>query len=172
MMSALAEWLSNTPIRDFSANLLSSIPGLPPVLQTIHLLSIVAIMASIVMIDLRVLGLAVPSQDVWEMVARLSPWTLWGIVGAASSGIWFILARPSRYFSNPVFQIKFGLLAAALILTYAFYRWSAADTSVWRGPGNRVILAKAYALVSLLLWLGVVMAGRWIAYSEYLFWPG
>lgn len=171
MMSELADWLSNTPVRDFSASLLSSIPGLPPVLQTIHLLSIAAIMASIVMIDLRVLGLAVPSQEIGEMIARLSPWTLWGIVGAASSGIWFILARPNRYFSNPVFQIKLGLLAAALILTFAFYRWCAADINIWHGPGNRVVLAKAYALVSLLLWLGVVMAGRWIAYSEYLFWP-
>jgi len=26
--------------------------------------------------------------------------------------------------------------------------------------------------VSLVLWIGVTMAGRWIAYSEYLFWPG
>lgn len=172
MMSELADWLSNTPVREFSASLLSSIPGLPPILQTVHLLSIVAIMASIVIIDLRVLGLAVPSQDVGEMIARLSPWTLWGIVGAGSSGIWFILARPNRYFSNPVFQIKFGLLAAALILTFAFYRWSAADTNIQRSLGNRVVLAKSYALVSLLLWLGVVMAGRWIAYSEYLFWPG
>jgi hypothetical protein len=171
MMSALAEWLSNSPVRDFSASLLSSNSAFPPVLQTIHLLSIVAIMASIVMIDLRILGLAVPSQDVGEMIARLCPWTLWGIVGAASSGIWFILARPNRYFSNPVFQIKFGLLAVALILTFAFYRWGAAHNSVRRGLGNRVFLAKVYALVSLLLWLGVVMAGRWIAYSEYLFWP-
>jgi len=170
MMSELADWLSNTPVRDFSASLLSSIPGLPPVLQTIHLLCIVAIMASIVMIDLRVLGLAVPSQDIGEMIARLSPWTLWGIVGAGSSGIWFILARPNRYFSNPVFQIKFALLALAIILTFAFYRWGRIQTGIWDGAGSRFSLARAYAFVSLSLWLGVAMAGRWIAYSEYLFW--
>ncbi len=172
MMSELADWLSESPVREFSANLLSSIPGLPPVLQTVHLLSIVAIMASIVMIDLRILSLAVPSQAIDEMVARLSPWTLAGIVGAALSGVWFILARPGRYFSNPVFQIKFGLLAVALILTFIFYRWSANEINIWHGSGRQAVIAKAYALVSLLLWLGVVMAGRWIAYSEYLFWPG
>ncbi len=172
MMTELADWLANAPVREFSASLLSSVPGLPPILQTVHLLSIVAIMTSVVMIDLRILGLAVPSQSTAEMINRLSPWTLWGVVGAASSGIWFLFARPNRYFSNPVFQIKFGLLAAAVLLTVIFYRWSSTEINIWHGPGNRIVVAKIYALVSLLLWLGVVMAGRWIAYSEYLFWPG
>ncbi|MES3006206.1 MAG: DUF6644 family protein [Pseudomonadota bacterium] len=170
MTGEIAEWLTNSQSREFAANLLSSVPGLPPILQTIHLLSIVAIMASIVMIDLRVLGLAVPSQHLDEMIARLKPWTWWGVIVAASSGIWFVLARPNRYFSNPVFQIKLVLLLAVLILTFIFYRWSTTDKNLWQAQGHKVVIVKLIAIVSLGLWVGVVMAGRWIAYSEYLFW--
>ncbi len=171
MTSEIAEWLGSSASREFAENLLSSVPGLPPILQTVHLLSIVAIMASIVMIDLRVLGLAVPSQHLNEMIARLQPWTWWGVIGAASSGIWFVLARPNRYFFNPVFQIKLALLFAVLILTFSFYRWSTIDKDLWQASGYKIVVMKLVAIISLGLWIGVVMAGRWIAYSEYLFWP-
>ena len=42
--------------------LLSNVPGLPPIVQTVHLLGIAVIMSSVVLLDLRVLGLALPSQ--------------------------------------------------------------------------------------------------------------
>ena len=147
-----------------------NVPGLPPILQTVHLLSIAAIMASIVMVDLRVLGIAVPSQNLDEMVRRLQGWTWYGVAGVASSGIWFVLARPNRYFSNPVFQIKFSLMIPALLVTAFFYRQALSEPGYWNHSQWRVMLARLLALVSLFLWLGVVMAGRWIAYSEYLFW--
>lgn len=171
MLRDIAEWLANSPAREFSAGLLSSIPGLPPILQTLHLLSIVAIMASIVVIDLRILGLAVPSQQLDEMIIRLRAWTMWGVIGAMMSGILFVLARPNRYLLNPVFQIKFILLIGVLILTVCFYRWSAKNPFSHESVNN-IGIAKGVAVVSLLMWIGVIMAGRWIAYSEYLFWPG
>lgn len=171
MLNSIATWISESQGRDLANWLLTNVPGLPPILQTIHLLSIAAIMASIVMVDLRVLGLAVPSQNLEEMVRRLQAWTWCGVAGVASSGIWFVLARPNRYFSNPVFQIKFSLLLPALLVTAFFYRQTLSEPHYWSRTRNRTMLAKLLALVSLSLWLAVVMAGRWIAYSEYLFWP-
>lgn len=171
MPNSIATWLSESQARDLANWLLANVPGLPPILQTIHLLSIAAIMASIVIIDLRVLGLAVPSQNLSEMVRRLQPWTWYGVAGVASSGIWFVLARPNRYFSNPVFLIKFSLLIPALLVTLLFYRLSHRDPEYWKRSPRHVWSARVLALVSLLLWLSVVMAGRWVAYSEYLFWP-
>ena len=171
MLSSVATWVSDSQGRELANWLLTNVPGLPPILQTVHLLSIAAIMGSIVMVDLRVLGLAVPSQNLDEMVRRLGAWTWCGVAGVASSGIWFVLARPNRYFTNPVFQIKFSLLIPAIIVTVFFYRQALREPGYWHRSARREMAAKILALVSLLLWLGVVMAGRWIAYSEYLFWP-
>lgn len=150
--------------------LLSNVPGLPPILQTMHLLSIAAIMGSAVIINLRLLQWAVPSQRLDEMTLRLQVWTWGGLLGVFSSGIWFVLARPERYFSNPVFQIKIALLLCAIATSAALYRLNLREPDYWQASRQRALIGKGLALLSLLLWIFVVLAGRWIAYVEYLFW--
>ena len=167
-MESLTSWIANSAANDLALALLGNVPGSPPILQTIHLLSIVAIMASALMIDLRILGLAIPSQEIQEMAQRLRHWTLVGVIGVFSSGVWFVLARPNRYFNNPVFQIKFALLVPALLCSYCIFRIAIRKPDFWATHPWR---GKLLAAVSLLLWVGVVLAGRWIAYAEYLFWP-
>ncbi len=166
-MNNFSTWLANSKAHDLALWLLTNVPGSPPVLQTLHLLSISVLMASSVFIALRIVGLAVPSQSIDEMVLRLRYWTLAGLCGVFSSGIWFVLARPARYFSNPVFQIKFSLLLPALVITFLIYRIALTRNNFWqvyRWQG------KLLAALCLLLWIAVVLSGRWIAYSEYLFW--
>jgi hypothetical protein len=167
-LESLTSWIANSAANDLALALLGNVPGSPPILQTIHLLSIVAIMASALMIDLRILGLAIPSQEIQEMAQRLRYWTLVGVIGVFSSGVWFVLARPNRYFNNPVFQIKFALLVPALLCSYGIFRIAIRKPDFWATHPWR---GKLLAAVSLLLWVGVVLAGRWIAYAEYLFWP-
>jgi hypothetical protein len=167
-LESLTSWIANSAANDLALALLGNVPGSPPILQTIHLLSIVAIMASALMIDLRILGLAIPSQEIQEMAQRLRYWTLVGVIGVFSSGVWFVLARPNRYFNNPVFQIKFALLVPALLCSYGIFRIAIRTPDFWATHPWR---GKLLAAVSLLLWVGVVLAGRWIAYAEYLFWP-
>ena len=126
-------------------------------------------MGSIVLIDLRILGLALPGQSPGELVRRLMPWTWWALPTLALSGLVFVFAQPHRYAANPVFGVKFAMLAPAILLTAAFHRATAKDPLIWdRSPGHRRV-AKLVAALSLLLWIGVVMAGRWIAYADYLF---
>lgn len=167
-----ATLITQSGAQALAERLLSTVPGLPPILQTIHLLSIAAILGSAVIVNLRLLQWAVPTQHPEEMVRRLQAWTWYGLLGVLSSGIWFVLARPSRYFSNPVFQIKFALLFMAVALTLILYRQTLGNRVRWTGSWQQVLAGKGLALLSLLLWIAVVLAGRWIAYVEYLFWEG
>jgi len=171
MLAEFAQWIAAGKAREFATWLLSNTPGLPPILQTVHLLSIAAIMGSIIFINLRMLGLAVPRQHIGEMIGRLMPWTWFALLSLFISGLPFILARPARYFTNPVFQIKFSLLLPAILLAVLFYRLSKRETDYWTNSTQRLIAGKVIAASSLLLWFTIVMAGRWIAYSDYLFWP-
>ena len=116
------------------------------------------------MIDLRVLGVAVPSQDPAEMIRRLMPWLWTSLVLLFFSGAVFVITRPARYFANPVFVIKFTLLIPAIVLSALLARLHR-TTSVSTPP------LKVIAGLSLALWIGVMLAGRWIAYADYLFPP-
>ena len=148
-------------MQDIVVYLLSNVPGLPPIVQTVHLLGIAVVMSSVVLLDLRILGLALPSQDVSELTRRVMPWVWWTLPIMLLSGLPFVIARPQRYFSNPVFGLKFALLVPAIALAAVLHIVSV------RKPDS--LGTKLTAAVSLLLWVGVVLAGRWIAYADYLF---
>jgi hypothetical protein len=165
----IARAIAASPIHTFALHLLSNVPGFPPIVQTVHILSVAAIMGSIVLIDLKVLGLALPSQSTSELVRRLMPWTWWALPSLALSGLVFVLAQPHRYALNPVFGLKFAMLVPAAILAAVFQRTIARDPVSWEAGRGRRLAMKAVAALSLLLWVGVVMAGRWIAYADYLF---
>lgn len=170
MTGGLSDFLAGSVFGRLAEFLLSSVPGMPPILQTLHLLSICSIMASAAFVSLRILGLAVPSQQVSEMVQRLQPWTWYGVAGASVSGVWFVLARPERYFDNPVFQIKFTLLFFAVLFSVMLYRVGHGDPTERQISTALRLKFRLLAGVVLLLWVTVLLAGRWIAYAEYLFW--
>lgn len=167
MLEQLANRIDGSALQAGATYLLSQIRGFPPMIQTVHLLAISAIMGSIVLIDLRVLGLALRSQRVSDLTRRLLPWTWWALPFLFVSGILFVLARPQRYAVNPVFRVKFILMAMAVTVTLAFHVVAKRRPDYWESSG----VGKLVAAVSLLLWVGVVLAGRWIAYADYLLPP-
>ena len=169
MFRDLAAAIDGSSLNAGALYLLSNVPGFPPIIQTVHLVSIAAIMGSIVLIDLKVLGLALPSQRTAELVRRLMPWMWAALPVLAVSGLVFILARPYRYFLNPVVGVKFTMLAPAVVLAAILQRTNAKHPGVWESPGGRRASARLVAGLSLCLWTGVVLAGRWIAYADYLF---
>jgi uncharacterized membrane protein SirB2 len=150
-------------LQETAVYLLGNVPGLPPIVQTIHLLGIAVIMSSVVLLDLRILGLALPSQGVQELTRRVMPWVWWTLPVMLLSGLPFVFARPQRYFTNPVFGLKFALLLPAIALAALLHINGARKPDSW---GTKLIAA-----LSLALWVGVVLAGRWIAYVDYLFPP-
>ena len=81
-----------------------------------------------------------------------------------------MLARPLRYFNNPVFGWKASFLFAAVLLTLLIHFWSRREDFL-AANGAAAVKVKAAALASLGMWIMVAMAGRWIAYAEYLYFP-
>ena len=165
----LANLLTDSSAQELALYLLGNIPGLPPIAQTLHILGICIVMASIIMVNLKFLGLALPSHNLSEMISRLYPWTWWALPVNAITGLLFVIARPNRYFYNPVFGIKFSFLVPAILLAFLVYRMNQRERGYWDHTLTRRISGRAVAGLSLVLWIGVLMAGRWIAYSDYLF---
>ncbi len=155
------EQLAQTP---FSTTL-RDIEWIIPLLQTIHILCIAAVMGSIVMIDLRLLGVIAPSQTVAAMAKRLLPATWIALCVLLVTGSLLAVAEPARSLANPAFQIKMALLIVVLGLTLFLRPRLHRDSAYWAVAAHRVT-GNTIAVVSLLIWLAIIFAGRWIAYVD------
>ena len=118
----LGQTIDGTPFHAAALYLLSKVPGGPPIVQTVHLLGISVVMGSAVLINLRVLGLALRGQATEDLIRRLAPWTWTALPLLALSGLVFIVAQPYRYLDDPIFRLKFALMVPAIATTIARHR--------------------------------------------------
>ncbi|MGD9945016.1 MAG: hypothetical protein AB7L76_02980 [Burkholderiaceae bacterium] len=134
---------------------LQSHPIAYPALEAMHIFGLATLVGSLLLFELRVLGLggALPPQP----LARLAlPLTLAGFALAAISGGLMFASQPLELIGNRAFVLKMGLLALAGINAALFHA---------RGGVQRLdTAARAQAVFSMLLWLAVIICGRWIAY--------
>ena len=107
-----------------------------PLLNSLHVLSMALMLGGLLMLDLRSLG-----QD-------FLPWVWSAFIVAVITGLGLFITRASAHVLNPAFQWKVGLMLCAginmVLVGRLPPRWSGA--------------------LSLLLWAGVVLAGRWMGH--------
>lgn len=137
-----------------------------PLVQTIHILAIAAVMSSVLMIDLRLLGIVGRDQPLARVSDRFRPVIWWTLPILLVTGILMIIGEPVRSLESPVFQLKMALLVAAMIVTLSYQVPLGRVPSFWDLSIGRRGVARIIAVLSLLLWVGIVFAGRWIAYYD------
>lgn len=168
---SLGNSLTGSFLQDGALWALQNIPGFPPVIQTVHILGIAVIMGSIVLLNLRILKLAVPSQSLSEIARRVMPFFWFALASNLVSGAFFVFARPMRYFNNPVFLWKMAALLPIVILTFLYHQLSKREPDFWQLNPSRILVSRLIAFLSLTAVLLVCTGGRWIAYTEYLDYP-
>jgi uncharacterized membrane protein SirB2 len=135
-----------------------------PTVQTVHIVSIAIVMTSMAMLDLRLVGLAGRRQSLTDMGARFLPWVWVALLILLCSGSILIIGEPRRDLRNQVFWLKMSLLAVALILTWTFQYMLRHRKGFWE---SHRLAATLLGSVSLVVWVGIIAAGRWIAYVEH-----
>jgi hypothetical protein len=160
VLSQFCTWLSATALSQHIQDAFWVIPTV----QTVHIVSIAIVMTSMAMLDLRLVGIAGRRQSLPDMAGRFLPWVWIALVVLLCSGTILIIGEPGRDLLNVVFWIKMSLLATAVVLTWTFQRMLQRSTTFWdRNRAAAVLLGS----VSLVIWVGIVAAGRWIAYVEH-----
>ena len=160
MIQAFCEWLSNTPVSMAIQNAFWVIPTV----QTVHIASIAVVMSSILMVDLRLLGVAGRAQPLDAVVGRYVPWVWIAVIVLLFSGIVLIVGEPGRELLSDVFWLKMTLLACALLLTLGVQLSLRGGGGFWE---RRRAVGVLVALASLAVWTAILAAGRWIAYVEH-----
>lgn len=138
-----------------------------PALQTIHILSVAVVLSGVLIINLRIVGWVERGQAIDAVLDRFLRPVGIAILILALTGALLIAGEPTRALFRVVFWVKMGLILAATALTWSHRSLAAAGGPpvIAITPGRKVV-----ALLALLLWLAVIVAGRWIAYVEA--WPG
>jgi SNF family Na+-dependent transporter len=131
--------------------------------QSIHILAIAAVLSSVAMVELRIMGVT-RSQTMAETAHRFMPWIWLGLLVLALSGTVLIIGEPKRTLDNNVaFYFKLAMIAVAITVTIAFQASLRRNLTFWES-GERRWWLSALALVTIVLWLAIAVAGRWIAY--------
>ena len=139
-----------------------------PVCETVHVFALACVIGSIAMVDLRLLGLWARQDRITTLAAEMLPWTWAGFGLAALTGGLMFASSAVRYAANDEFRIKLVLLLLAGVNMLFFQLRTArsvADWDEWDDKRRPPTAAKAAAALSLLLWLSIVTAGRWIGFT-------
>ena len=136
-----------------------------PTIETLHVIALVTVVGTIMVMDLRLLGLAGNKVAVTKMSKDTLPWTWAAFVLAALTGTLMWISKASTYMINPYFLWKMGFLAAAGLNMLYFHFKTYQTVDEWDSTAAIPTGAKVAAALSLLLWLAVVFFGRAIGFT-------
>lgn len=151
----MLNWLKNLQETELSQFLQTSTWAFP-MLETLHILSFGVLIGSAAVWDLRLLGLfsKIPLDSVKGPALTVARWAF-GF--AVITGLTLFISDPVELFQNFSFRIKMVLILLSLT-NIAVYHLNHRRFESYERQG------KFHALASLLLWMSIVTAGRWIAY--------
>jgi hypothetical protein len=136
-----------------------------PLIEAAHVIAVMLVFGSIAMLDLRLLGVSSRHYGVIRISNEVLPWT-WAsfAVSVVTGGLLFV-GQATNYLNNNEFRIKMALMALAGLNLAAFHVFTWSKVRDWNAGVPTPVAAKLAALLSLVLWSGVVLAGRWIGWT-------
>ena len=127
-------------------------------LQIVHVLGFILLLSALVLLSLRMLGIALNQQPLAH-VARDATRLIWGgLIAAVASGVMMFVSTPRLYYFNWAFELKMLLFLAAILVQLFLFRRVAATES----PSPA--LARTAVALSLTAWFSVGLAGRMIGF--------
>ena len=162
-LKALFDWLESLPL---SQAILES-SWMFPTIESAHVVSISLVVGLVMIFDLRVLGLTSKRKAVSELSREVLPWTWLMFAIAAVSGALMFASNANKYFDNFAFQFKMLLIVAAGINMLFFHFGPYKMVTQWNENVNAPMLARLCCGLSLVFWILVVGAGRWIGFTIF-----
>lgn len=131
-----------------------------PALQSVHLVGLTILLATVLMLNLRLIGFTMMDWPLPSLERQLRPWALGAITMVIASGIIMFLGNPAKYLASYPFLFKMTALALAILFQFRVLRRLSAIEADSHTRRTDVIVAG----LSLTLWFAVGWAGRAIAF--------
>lgn len=160
-MSGFTQWLQQSALNNA---LESSAYWIIPLTQTIHILSIAAVISSMIMVNGRLIRPSLVNLTIPQATSRFLPWMWIALVLLFLTGLMLVVLEPARTLGKTIFWLKMAAIAIAAIMTGLLHRDVRRRPDRWTGDVLRTTIT-SFAGLNMLLWVFIVFAGRWIAYS-------
>jgi hypothetical protein len=135
-----------------------------PLIETAHLFGIILLVGATSALDLRLIGLAMKRESVSRIAGRLLPWATAGLAIQVVTGSCLFASEATRCWENKAFRIKMVMLVLAGLNALIFHQTVYRRVASWDEARVTPMGAKFAGCCSILLWFGIVAAGRWIAF--------
>jgi hypothetical protein len=135
-----------------------------PTLEAVHVIALSIVFGTIMIVDLRVLGVASTKRIFRRVSGDALKWTWLAFAVAVITGALMFTSNAIVYFDNTAFRIKMVLIVLAGLNMLAFHV-TEGDSDAWHRHAPAPAFAKFCAIASLVLWIGVIGAGRTIGFT-------
>lgn len=134
-----------------------------PIVEVVHIVGFVILVGSVLMFDLRVLGLS-KQIPVSALSRHLLPWSLAALVLIVPTGLLMFSAHAGDFLGNRAFILKMGLLMAAGINAVIFHNIPYQSVKDWDTGVRAPLSAQVSVAASIAIWLAIITCGRFLAY--------
>jgi hypothetical protein len=151
--SALSEWM-RTSLKAVA------------IINALHVMSIVTVFGTIFLVDLRLLGIPNVKRSFMRMHDEILRFT-WGAFGiSAVTGVLLFMVNAVTYHRNTAFWLKMATIVLAGINMMVFELVTAKSAPSWDKGVTPVPAARLAGALSIILWLAVIVFGRWIGFTK------
>lgn len=134
------------------------------IIESFHILALGLSVGIVVWLDLRLMGLVMRRHRVSDVVGQLEPLAKWGFLIMILSGSLLLLAEPLKCYTALSFRLKLVMLILAGLNVLFFHARVYRNVTDWDMAAKTPWSAKLVGLLSIVLWLSIIIAGRWTAY--------
>lgn len=163
-MDGFANWLQGTSL----STAIQSTLWMVPAIQCVHIIAIGVLVGAFFMVDMRVLGVVGRDQSVAQVSRRYAPWFWCALLVLLTTGVLLIIGEPRRELLSFSFWAKMALLAIGIVVALVFQQHLRSDPARWEGDAAAPPLTKVLALLSILVWIGIMFMGRFIAFDAQM----
>ncbi|MGH8206255.1 MAG: DUF6644 family protein [Steroidobacteraceae bacterium] len=136
-----------------------------PNIETIHVLSIALLFGTILMVDLRLLGLTSSGSAVSKLSNEVLPYTWVGFAVAVVTGTLLFISKATIYFYNLQFQLKMLFMLLAGINMAVFHVGVYRNVRAWNEVLRPPLAARLAGALSIGFWITVIFMGRWMGFT-------
>src|ERR1700688_3836281 len=160
MLFTFCQWLGKTSL----GTAVRESAWLFPTIETGYLFGIISLVASTSILDLRLMGLAFRRESVSKLASRCLVWAWAGFAVQIVTGFLLFSSEATKMYGSRVFQIKMLLILLAGLNGLVFHVVAYRKVAAWDNAPVTPLSARFAGCFSILLWFGIVAAGRWISY--------